>query len=207
MTGGSRYYRWPDQPDDEYPDFLWPSDNDEQDTAWPDEAGQLGGDGRGVPPGHPVPFPWPVPPVPFPVQGARERRRRLIAMTVTAFVAVGLGAGAVLVYRNAQSGSTPPAAASQKAGLTPGQGGAPAGPGSATEMEVLGHVTAVSNGSITIGGGPVQAVRASVTGATRFTGTARTLAAVRVGNVVEAQIIVTNGTARLLSLQDPASES
>jgi hypothetical protein len=53
----------------------------------------------------------------------------------------------------------------------------------------------------------VQSVRAAVTSATRFTGTVRTLAAVRVGNVVQAQITVTNGTAKLVSLQDPASES
>jgi hypothetical protein len=35
----------------------------------------------------------------------------------------------------------------------------------------------------------------------------RTLASVRVGNVVEAQVTVTNGKAKLVSLQDPASES
>jgi hypothetical protein len=207
MTGGSMHGRRPGQPDDEYPDFLWPGDKDDQDARSPEEAGQLGGDGRGVAPGRPVPFPWPAPPVPYPAKGARERRRRAIALTVTAAVAVGFGAGAVLAYRNAQAGSPLPAAASQNGGLTPGQSEAPAGPRSVTEMEVLGRVTSVSNGSITIGGGPVRAVRATVTSATRFTGTVRTLAAVRVGNVVEAQIIVTNGTARLVSLQDPPSES
>lgn len=126
MTGGSTHDPWSGQPDDEYPDFLWPGDDDDQDAAWPDEVGQLGGDGRGVPPGYPVPFRWPVPFVADPVQTACQRRRSLIALTVTAVVAVGLGAGAVLV---------------------------------------------------------------------------------RVGNVVEAQIAVTNGTAKLVSLQDSASES
>jgi hypothetical protein len=210
MTGGSTYDPWPDEPDDEYPDSLWPDDDDDQDAAWPGQAGQAGqprGGGRGVPPGEPVPFSWPVPPAPYPAQGARDRRRSLIPLAITAVVAVGLGAGAVLVYRNAEAGSTPSAAASHYAGLTPGQGGASAGPESTTEMGVLGRVTAVGNGSITIGGGPVQAVRAAVTSATRFTGTVRRLAAVRVGNVVEAQILVTNGNARLVSLQDPASES
>lgn len=173
MTGGSTYDPWPDAPDDEYPDFLWP----------------------------------PVPPVPYPPQGARERRRSLIALTVTAVVAVGLGAGAVLVYRNMQADSTPSTAASHDARLTPGQGAAPAGPGSEAEMQVLGQVTALGKGSITIGSGPLQAVRASVTSATRFTGTVRSLAAVRVGNVVAAKILVTNGAAELVSLQDPASES
>lgn len=183
MTGRSTYDPWPDQPDEEYQDFLWPGDKDDQDAAWP------------------------VPPAPFPVHGASERRRRLMALSVTAVVAVGLGAGAVLVYRNAQADSTPPAAASHNTGLAPSQGGGPAGPGAATEIELLGQVTAVGNASITIGGGPVQSVRAAVTSATRFTGTVRTLAAVRVGNVVKAQITVTNGRAKLVSLQDPASES
>jgi hypothetical protein len=66
VTGGSTYEPWPDQPDDEFPDFLWPDDDDDQDTAWPTETRQLSGDGRGPTPGHPVPFSWPVPPVPFP---------------------------------------------------------------------------------------------------------------------------------------------
>jgi hypothetical protein len=207
MTGGSRHGSRSGQPDDEYPDYLWPGDDDDREAAWPDEAGQLGGDRRGVPPGHPVPFPWPVQPVADPAQSTRQRRRSLIALTATAVVAIGLGAGAVVVYRNAQADSTPQAATSHDAGLPPGQGGAPAGPGAATELEVLGQVTAVGNGSITIGGGPTQAVRAAVTSATRFTGTVRALAAVRVGNVVQAQIAVINGTAKLLTLQDPASES
>lgn len=210
MTGGSTHAPRPGQPDDEYPDFLWPDDeddDDDEDAAWPDEAGQVSGDERGPAPGQPVPFSWPVPPMPFLAQRARERRRSLVALTATAVAAVGLGAGAVLVYRNAQADSTSSTAASHNASLTPGHGGAPAGPGSEAEMEVLGKVTAVCNGSITIGGGPVQSVRAAVSSATRFTGTVRTLAAVRVGNVVQAQITVTNGTAKLVSLQDPASES
>jgi hypothetical protein len=207
MTGSSAHAPRPDQPDDEYPDFLWPDDDDDQDAARPDEPGQVSGDGRGAARGQPVPFSWPVPPMPFPAQRARERRRSVIALTATAVAAAGLGAGAVLVYRNAQADSTPSGPSSQNASLIPGHGVAPAGPGSAAEMEVLGKVIAVGNGSITIGGGPVQSVRAAVTSATRFTGTVRTLAAVRVGNVVQAQITVTNGTARLVSLQDPASES
>jgi hypothetical protein len=207
MTGGSVHAPRPDQPDDEYPDFLWPDDDDDQDTAWPDEARQASGNGRSAIPGQPVPFSWPVPPVPFPAQRARERRRSLIALTATAVAAAGLGVGAVLVYRNAQAGSTPSSTASHNASLRPAHGGAPAGPGSEAEMEVLGKVAAVGKSSITIGGGPVQSVRAAVTSATRFTGTVHRLAAVRVGNVVQAQIIVTNGTAKLISLQDPASES
>jgi hypothetical protein len=173
MTGGGTYEPRPDQPDHEYPDFLWP--DDDQDTAWPAESRQLSSDGRGPAPDHPVPFSWPVPPVPFPPQATHERGRRVIALTATAVAALGLGAGAVLVYRHAQADSTPSAAASHNSVLTPG--------------------------------GPVQSIRATVTSATRFTGTVRTLASARVGSVVEAQITVTNGKAKLVSLQDPASES
>jgi hypothetical protein len=87
MTGGSTYEPWPDQPDDEYPDFLWPHDDDERDTGWPAETRQQSGDGRGPAPGHPVPCSWPVPPVPFPAQASHDRKRRLVALTATAVAA------------------------------------------------------------------------------------------------------------------------
>ncbi len=210
MTWGTTQDPWPDQPDDKYPDFLWP-DDDDQDAARPEQARRPGGGGAGVPPTRPVPLQW-ASPSPGPSADAAERRRRMVALTVTAVVAIGLGAGAELVYRNAQVGSTPPVATSHGTGLTPAQGGGPAGPGSAgsgqaTVMLVVGHVTALGSNSVTIGGGQVQSVRAAVTSATRFTGTARTLTAVRVGDTVQAQIAVVNGTAKLVSLQDPANES
>ena len=128
----------------------------------------------------------------------------MLALTITAVVAIGLGAGAVLVYRNAQTASTPLAAASHGTGQAPGQGGGPAGavpagPGSATEMELVGQVIAVGKGSITVGGGPMQSVRAAVTRATKFTGTARTLAAVQVGDTVQVEITtIVNGTAKVV---------
>jgi hypothetical protein len=66
---------------------------------------------------------------------------------------------------------------------------------------------AVRSGTITLGGGPMQSVTASVTSATRFTGSVRTLAAVRAGDTVAAQIVIENGVAKVVTLQDPASES
>lgn len=206
MTWGTTKDPWPDQPDDRYPDFLWP-DDDDQDAAWPEQAGQPGGASGRVTPTAPVPLQWAPPPMPRPSTDAAARGRRMLALTITAVVAIGLGAGAVLVYRNALSGSNPPAAASHGTSQAPGPAGGPAGPGSATEMELVGRVIAVGKGSITVGGGPLQSVRAAVTSATKFTGTARALAAVRVGDTVAAQIAIVNGTAKVVSLQDPASQS
>jgi hypothetical protein len=74
-------------------------------------------------------------------------------------------------------------------------------------MELVGQVTAVGKSSITVGGGPMQSVRAAVTSATKFTGTARTLAAVQVGDTVQVEITIVKGTAKVVSLQDPASQS
>lgn len=211
MTWGTTQDPWPDQPDDEYPGYLWP-DDDEQDADWPEEAGRPGGASGGVPPTAPVPLRWAPPSTPDPSTDAAERRRRMLALTITAVVAIGFGAGAVLVYRNAQTAWTPPAAASHGTGQAPGQGGGPAGavpagPGQATAMELVGQVTAVGKSSITVGGGPMQSVRAAVTNATKFTGTARTLAAVQVGDAVQVEITIVKGTAKVVSLQDPASQS
>jgi hypothetical protein len=207
MTSGSTQEPRPDRPDDEYPDFLWPDDDDKQDGDWPDRAGRPAGIGAAVPPDGPVPFRWGVPPAPAYARNASGRRRRALSLAITAVVGIGSGAGAVLAYRSAQAGSTPAAAASQGIGLSPGHGGGPAGPGPLVVQLVIGKVTAVGPGTITIGGGPMGAVKAAVTSATRFTGTARTLPAVRVGDTVQAQVTVTNGVARVVSLQDPASVS
>lgn len=206
MTWGSTQEPRPDRPDDEYPDFLWPED-DEQDGDWPDEAGRPVGVGATVPPDGPVPFRLGMPPAPGYARNARGRRRRALSLAITAVVGIGSGAGAVLAYGSAEAGSTPAAAASQGTGLTPGQGGGPAGQAPSVVQLVIGMVTGVGPGTITIGGGPMGAVKAAVTSATRFTGAARTLSAVRVGDTVQAQVTVTNGVAKVVSLQDPASVS
>jgi hypothetical protein len=216
MTWGTDQDPWPGKSeDDEYPDFLWPDDDDddEQDQDRPADAGRLGRPGRvgtEMPGEHLVPFQWAVPPAPaYPHDaGGRGRGRRIVTLAVTAAVAVGLGAGAVLVYRHAEAGSTPTAAASQSAGAPqPGQSGGPAGQGTVQEMEIQATVTAVGSDTITIGGGPVQSVKAEVTRATRFTGSVRSLSGVKVGNDVAAVIIVENGVAKVATLQDPASDS
>jgi hypothetical protein len=141
---------------------------------------------------------------------ARGAPGRILALAITAIVAVGAGAGAVLVYRSTQGGAAPAAAASRGTRQTPGQGGGPAGPaggGQLTEMEVVATVRAVRSGTITFSAGPMGSVMASVTSATRFTGSVRMLPAVRVGDTVAAQIVIENGVAKVVTLQDPDSES
>jgi hypothetical protein len=222
MTWGADQDPWAGKPDDdEYPDFLWPDDDDEQDKDEQDkdeqdedrpagarQPGQPAGIGAEMP-GEPlVPFQWPLPPAPAYPHNASGRTRRIVTLAVTAAVAVGLGAGAVVVYRHAQAASTPAAAASQNATPPPpGRSGGPAGQGVVQEMEMVATVTAVGSDTITIGGGPVQPVRAEVTSATRFTGSVRSLSGVKVGNDVAAVIIVENGVAKVATLQDPASDS
>jgi hypothetical protein len=211
MTWGTDQDPWPGKPDDdEYPDFLWP-DDDEQDEDRPQDAGQPERPGRvgtGMPGEHLVPIQWAVPPAPAYPHDAGGRARRIVTLAMTAVVAIGLGAGAVLVYRHAQAGSTPTAAASQSTGAPqPGRSGGPAGPGAVEEMQIEATVTAVGSDTITIGGGLTQAVRAEVTSATRFTGAVRSLSGVKVGNDVAALIVIENGVARVATLQDPASNS
>ncbi len=161
-----------------------------------------------MPPEPLVPFQWAVPPAPPYPQHAGGRARRIVTLAITAVVAIGLGAAAVLVYRHAQAGLTPAAAASQSAGAPqPGQGGGPAGQRTVQEMQIVAAVTAVGSDTITIGGGAVQSVRAEVTSATEFTGSVRSLSGVKVGDDVAAVIIIENGVAKVVTLQDPASDS
>lgn len=221
MTRGTTHDPWPDQPDDEYPDFLWPDEDDDDNAGRgnrPEEAGRPPSVAAGAGRDRLVPVQWAAPPPHAYAASARERRRRLLALSATAVVAFGLGAGAVLVYRNVHAGATPPAAASAGSGHAPGQGGGPAGQngglagpggsqGIATEMELIAKVTAVGPGTITFAGGPMQQpVRAAVTSSTRFTGSVRSLASVRAGDVVAARIQIADGVARVLILQDPASQ-
>jgi hypothetical protein len=206
MTWGSTHGPRPDGPGDEYPDYLWPDEDDEPDDARPDEAGLPTAFGAGVPPDARVPRQQGVPPAPAYAPSVGARRRTVLALAGTAALACGLGAGAMLAYRQAQSDAAPAASVSQGTG-SPGTTSPGTGQGSVTELAMVGRVIAVGSGTVTIGGGPMQPVTAAVTSATRFTGAVRTLAGVRAGNTVAAQITIVNGVARLVSLQDPASES
>jgi hypothetical protein len=133
-----------------------------------------------------------------------RRGRRTLALALTATIALGAGAGAVYLYRSVQ-GSLAPSAAGPGASGRAGPGSS-AGAGNATSMLLLGPVLAVGRDTVTVGGGPVLPVRARVTSATRFTGADRSLAQLRVGDIVTVQVTRSGGVARVVSLQDPSSQ-
>jgi hypothetical protein len=189
---------WPDDgPDSDWPedgpDRGWPDDG--ADPEWPDDWPE-----RGWPDVAHRPDGYGVPAVDV---GTGMRGRRLLALALTFVIALGAGGGAVYLYKSDLAGP-----ASGTASLSPRTSiGGPAGAGSAESVMVLGRVLAVGHDSVTIGGGPGQAITARATSATQFTGTVRSLAQVRVGDTVTAQITVSDGVARLVRLQDPASQS
>jgi hypothetical protein len=117
-------------------------------------------------------------------------------------VALGAGAGAVYLYK---SELARPASVATSRGPHTAIGRA--GGGALQGVMTLGRVLAVGHDSLTVGGGPGQAINARATSATQFTGTVRSLAQVRVGDTVAAEITVSGGVATLVRLQDPASQS
>jgi hypothetical protein len=170
---------WPDDsPDPDWPDD-WPERSRPDVPHWPRESG-----------------------VPRVDVGSGRRGARGVALALTFAIALGAGAGAVYLYKSDLAGSAP-AATSPSPGTTIA---GPAGAGAAESVMVVGRVLAVGHDSVTVGGGPGQAISARVTSATQFTGTVRSLAQVRVGDTVTAQITVSDGVTRLVNLQDPASQ-
>jgi len=167
---------------------LWPDDRPDPDwpEVWP-ESGRPGRahrpQGSGVPPE---------------AVGSGPRRRSRLALGLTVVVALGAGAGAVYLYKGETAGF--PTAATSSPGTA-------IGGTTVTSLTMLGRVLAIRHDSITVGGGPGQAISARATTATRFAGTVRSLVQVRVGDTVMAQITVSGGVATLVRLQDPASES
>ena len=155
----------------------WPADD--CDTDWPAD--------------------WPVPAGPEP--SARRRAPRIAALTLTALVALGAGAGAVYEYQNGLAPSAQAASRSQGSTAGPGvRGGA-----AARSMLLVGPVRAIGRAFVTVGGGPIPEISAQVTSATQFTGSARSIAQIDVGDTVAVQITESNGVATAVSLQDPAT--
>jgi hypothetical protein len=169
-----------DRTEQDWASELWPDDGTE--PGWPDDWP----DRSGVPPAG---------------AGSGTRGVRGLALGLTFVVALGAGAGAVYLYKNELAGSVS-AATSPSPRTTIG----PAGAGSVESVMALGRVLAVRHDSVTVGGGPGRAISASATSATQFTGRVRSLAQVRVGDTVAAQITVSGGVATLVRLQDPASQ-
>jgi hypothetical protein len=71
---------------------------------------------------------------------------------------------------------------------------------------MFGRVLRVGRDFVTVGGAPGPAISGRVRSATRFTGSARSRAQVRIGDTVAVQLIVSGGVASVVSLQDPGSQ-
>ena len=189
----------------EWPDDLWPADDDMAGQQGDPAAGS-GTQAGGTPP---LPPGWP---------GAdRARRARWLRPGVLATVIIaGAVAGAVVaaaVMHNSSgpaAGSQPPAVSQQQpggngvpAGGGTVPGGALSGGGSGASMFVIGTVTAVSRTSITIGG-PGHTITARVTSATRVTGKVAGLGGIKIGDHVSAQLTQHGGQVTAVTIADPA---
>jgi hypothetical protein len=148
------------------------------------------------------------------------RGRPVASLVVVAVLAAGVGAGLTFAL-NSPSGTSAAATSTRgpdrasgqvpggPAGRVPagGSGGGPGGVpgGGQAEMLVMGSVTAVSATSITIGGnGP--AVTAAVTAATRVTGQVSSIAGIKVGDEVSAQLTQQGGRVTAAAIQYPAQQ-
>jgi hypothetical protein len=179
---------WPEHglDDDDWPGPDWPDDN------WPDDDG------------------WPVgESVPLMEVHSGQRhsaQHRLLRMAIIAVVAGAAGAAIGLAVKDLTPGapSAPLAGSGQHVSIGPGGAAGQPPPGASGMVMLAGNVVAVSAKSITIGAGP-QAVTAKITSSTRFIGRVTSIAGVRVGDMVAAQMSQSNGTAAVVALQDPAS--
>jgi hypothetical protein len=188
--------RWPDDDD-------WPEDDSDDD--WPDDD-EADDQPRA---------PWPAgPPGPAPGWGGGAPRSRVRPLAVAAVAVVALAAGAGVAVAVGRGLSSSPAAAqtpgSSQPQTVPGgnAGGVPPGafPGSGQVGQLIlgGKVTAVSSTSITIAGGS-HTVTAAITNSTKVTGKVTSIGAVKVGDLVTAEITESGGTATATAIQDPAS--
>jgi hypothetical protein len=165
-------------------------------------------------------LPWP-PPGQGPGQGLGpgprydRRARHALLVAVVAVVSAAVGFLVVIAVRDVSA--TPAAAngAAPSASATPGssggnqlpQGSTPGalpGSGQAEQVEIAGKVAAVSATSITLEGAGQQ-ITATVTGATKVTGRVTSIAGVKPGDLVSAQLTGTGGKLTATAIQDPAS--
>jgi hypothetical protein len=126
--------------------------------------------------------------------------------------AAAAGASAQATAPGASSGSSGgPASRSGDGGSGGSGGGLPTlspltGNGNGMQMQLIGKVTAVSSGSITLGGnGP--SVTAAITSSTKFAGPARSAADIKVGDQVAVAVVSATTSSKLTvaEIQDPAS--
>jgi hypothetical protein len=146
-----------------------------------------------------------------------RRPRRAITVAVTALVAAAAGFLVTTAVRDtsaapAAATSPPPAAVSSGGAQAPGSGGAAPnggaiptpGPGQLLHLQIGGKVAAVSAVSITITAGSQQ-VTAAVTSSTKVTGRVTSIAGVKTGDLVAAQITDAGGKLTATAIQDPSS--
>ena len=170
----------------DWPDDLWPADDD-------GAAGQQGDPaaGGGTQGGTP-----PLPPV-WPGTAGTPRAGLLRPGVLATVIIAGAVAGAVVAaavlhdFSSHAASGQPPALSQQQPS------------GSGTGMFVIGAVTAVSGTSITIGG-PGHTITATVTGATRVTGKVAGLGGIKVGDHVSAQLTQDGGRVTAVAIADPA---
>jgi hypothetical protein len=163
-------------------------------------------------------LPWPPPGQgPGPGLGPRYDRRARHALLVAVIAVVSAAVGFLVVIAVRDVPATPAAAngAAPSASATPGssggnqlpQGSTPGalpGSGQAEQVEIAGKVAAVSATSITLDGAGQQ-ITAAVTGATKVTGRVTSIAGVKPGDLVSAQLTGTGGKLTATAIQDPAS--
>jgi hypothetical protein len=218
----------------DWPDDLWPDDDDQSGPGGP--AGD--GAGEGSPPGEAG-----APPVPPGEAGAsprlpgspgaapRNRRVRpgILAVIIVAAAAAGAGITAAAVHDlstpsatasggtgpgGAGSGGQPggngvPGGQGAPGGGLPGGGGAVPGGGPAAGSGRAGTLFLI--GTVTAVsrtsitiGGPGHAVKAAVTGATRVTGKASAITGIKAGDQVSAQITRGSTGNVAVAIADPA---
>jgi hypothetical protein len=194
---------------DDWPDDLWPDDDDDGAAGdpWP----------AATPPGWPGNGPGGAP-----GGGPPKRWLRPASLVAVALVAIVAGAAIALGEQVFASSPAPSASGSQPSSLGPAQpggNGQPAGggqvgpggqagpgggfPGGQGQAFVIGKVLKVSATSLTIGG-PGRSITAGITSATRVSGKVSAIAGIKVGDQVSAQITESGGKATLAAIQDPA---
>lgn len=194
---------------DDWPDDLWPDDDDHPRLADDDHGAQ------------PDAWPAPSPPPGWPGGGPRGGRLNPANLAVVAVVAVVIGAGialAVQVFSSSPTASAPSSSQSSlvpgqqsggniqpgQGGGQPGQGGFPGGQAGTVQTLIVGTVLKVSATSITIGG-PGHTITAAVTGSTRVSGKVTAIGGIKVGDQISAQISESSsGKATVAAIQYPA---
>jgi hypothetical protein len=160
---------------------------------WPDEDWPAGGPpGPGLPP-------------------APGRGRRLLSFAGLALAALAAGAGLTLAVTRAAApapasaprGGSSLTAPGPASGPGPGAGGV-LPPGAVEQLLLIGTVHAISSTSITVDGNG-SPVTAAITDATRVTGQVTSVAALRVGDRISAQVMMRNGRSTITAIQYPAT--